>query len=682
MASGEASGEVATGAPDMNAMGTAAINISDDGLTQDAESASVTVEVAEGGVISENLISGVKLTSDANEAGGISVTGGDVTIGGEEDFFDVTTHFTGEDLSFNTVVDLDEVEGYDWSSNSSGGAGISVKGGTVTLDNVYALDTGLSRYTLSLGGGTTVVKDSYFESVGADAQWSDMPWFTAQLGNSRNVIACGTLVAYIYNTTAVSEGYGSWSTDTGGQSFTFYLYNGDSINWYGGYGTYADQGLTVFVYGSRFDSAEYGVFVTNTGELTIGSSEDALTAQDEGFLENLQGEELEEDTPSEIIGARNAVVFHVVDTMHQANPDTGVKDSAVSTTWQTLPQLTVTNSTLSTVGATNDPVQKYPVLQQAWMDHLTGSTIVFRGASADCYLTNVELESSNGILIQSVVDLDESTIQILDDVATEDIHGSCVYSVDNNWTGNISNEDYQRPMNLDFVNTTLTGAIYTKGLDDWNALFADYADVSYVVDETTGWYVNADDPTDTCESYKAVDPTAIYGWLCPFTEYNAVRGTYLTLDETSVWNVTDESLLMGLTTAPGAVINGTVTVDGVVVDVTAGGSWTGEIVVTPAEGAASGEAAAPAAGGTDEASYQEYLKDFVASCEDIQSSGAADEFIALIDAGDYSTFPVEMLFDATWFGEAAMTYDQFVAAGGVATVADHPSNGAMLDGTG
>jgi hypothetical protein len=89
-----------------------------------------------------------------------------------------------------------------------------------------------------------------------------------------------------------------------------------------------------------------------------------------------------------------------------------------------------------------------------------------------------------------------------------------------------------------------------------------------------------------------------------------------------------------------------------------------------------------AAGGTDEASYQAYLKDFVASCEDIQSSGAADEFIALIDAGNYTDFPVEMLFDATWFGEAAMTYDQFVAAGGVATVADHPSNGAMLDGTG
>ncbi len=89
-----------------------------------------------------------------------------------------------------------------------------------------------------------------------------------------------------------------------------------------------------------------------------------------------------------------------------------------------------------------------------------------------------------------------------------------------------------------------------------------------------------------------------------------------------------------------------------------------------------------AAGGTDEAAYQAYLIAFVESCEDIQSSGAADEFIALIEAGDYVTFPAEMLFDATWFGEAAMSYDEFVAAGGVYTIGDHASNGAMLDGTG
>ena len=96
-----------------------------------------------------------------------------------------------------------------------------------------------------------------------------------------------------------------------------------------------------------------------------------------------------------------------------------------------------------------------------------------------------------------------------------------------------------------------------------------------------------------------------------------------------------------------------------------------------AENGASAEA-----GGTDEAAYQAYLIEFVNSCEDIQTSGAASEFIALIEAGDYVSFPVEMLFDATWFGEAALTYDAFVAAGGNIAVADHPSNGAMLDGTG
>ena len=106
----------------------------------------------------------------------------------------------------------------------------------------------------------------------------------------------------------------------------------------------------------------------------------------------------------------------------------------------------------------------------------------------------------------------------------------------------------------------------------------------------------------------------------------------------------------------------------------------------PAEGGESeGESAAeeaPAEGGTSEADYQAYLKAFVASCEDIQTSGNAEEFNAAIDAGNYVDFPVEMLFDATWFGEAAMTLDEFVAAGGVYEIGDHVSNGAMLDGTG
>ena len=58
---------------------------------------------------------------------------------------------------------------------------------------------------------------------------------------------------------------------------------------------------------------------------------------------------------------------------------------------------------------------------------------------------------------------------------------------------------------------------------------------------------------------------------------------YLTLKGGAVWNVTGESYLAKLTVED-AVVNGMVTVDGAAVDVSAGGSWEGDIVVSPARG--------------------------------------------------------------------------------------------------
>ena len=70
-----------------------------------------------------------------------------------------------------------------------------------------------------------------------------------------------------------------------------------------------------------------------------------------------------------------------------------------------------------------------------------------------------------------------------------------------------------------------------------------------------------------------------------------------------------------------------------------------------------------AAGGTDEASYKAYLKEFVSAVPAARDN--LDEFIAAIDAGTYDAFPADMMFNAQWWGYAAMTYDEFVAAGGV-----------------
>ncbi len=79
--------------------------------------------------------------------------------------------------------------------------------------------------------------------------------------------------------------------------------------------------------------------------------------------------------------------------------------------------------------------------------------------------------------------------------------------------------------------------------------------------------------------------------------------------------------------------------------------------------------AAPAAGAgytADEAGYKAYLKDWVAANPAVQAN--IDEFNAAIDAGAYADFPLEMCFTDQWFGFAALTLDEFVAAGGAAEI--------------
>jgi len=83
----------------------------------------------------------------------------------------------------------------------------------------------------------------------------------------------------------------------------------------------------------------------------------------------------------------------------------------------------------------------------------------------------------------------------------------------------------------------------------------------------------------------------------------------------------------------------------------------------PASGEASGEAGSYSA---DEAGYKAYLKDWVAANPAVQAN--IDEFNAAIEAGAYNEFPLEMCFTDQWFGFAALTLDQFVAAGGVAEI--------------
>lgn len=100
----------------------------------------------------------------------------------------------------------------------------------------------------------------------------------------------------------------------------------------------------------------------------------------------------------------------------------------------------------------------------------------------------------------------------------------------------------------------------------------------------------------------------------------------------------------------------------------ASGEPTGEPGDIPAGSSQANEAHGGTAGATSEADYKAYLKAWLAyenSVNTNMTDESVSEFEALIDAGNYTDFPADMLFSGMLVTGSAMTYDQFVAANGV-----------------
>jgi hypothetical protein len=130
---------------------------------------------------------------------------------------------------------------------------------------------------------------------------------------------------------------------------------------------------------------------------------------------------------------------------------------------------------------------------------------------------------------------------------------------------------------------------------------------------------------------------------------------YLTLENGAVWNVTGTSYLSRLTVDK-ATVNGAVTVDGAPVDVSSGGRWEGEIVVTPAEG-----------GEVTWADFQAWLLEILPDvCPFPEAVGPIIEATESWDDVDIEgAGPWGKIFGEDAFN--ASTFDEFVAAGGVGT---------------
>lgn len=85
-------------------------------------------------------------------------------------------------------------------------------------------------------------------------------------------------------------------------------------------------------------------------------------------------------------------------------------------------------------------------------------------------------------------------------------------------------------------------------------------------------------------------------------------------------------------------------------------------------------------GDTSEEAYKAYLKEFVRAIPAFNEETIGN-LEAGIDAGEYDAPPSNMIFSDQFFGHAAMSYDEFVAAGGEYTIPEFDPDLKADDGS-
>lgn len=509
-----------------------------------------------------------------------------------------------EDAAYSVYIEGDSLD--DEAGGRRGPTQVSVSGGAALLvDNAYIYSEGLEGLAISNNGtagkgSTLVVRDSLLATRGY------VPAFAGQsenlpndpllvTGADRTNLSGGESVTYYYDSVVTVDGWASLSTDgASGDGVDLVAVNTFASALLGGYGTYADGNCRDYLYGTALEGAEIGVIIAGTGEVSLFDGDDGLPGG-AGYGVGRNGDidpyafadvSAEKIGGSVIAGGRNALMMHVAGTYTEGRSGYFyAKDSALVTDRALLSdEDTEFSINASWYGRELSPnIQKY-------LELVEGDDILLKSVNAEILLDNVTMESYNGVLIHSVLNNDTSTPAT--PAGTNPV-GTVVRLSNMDVTGDIADDDYERVMHITLDNTMLNGAITSGTCADWNAL---WLGAGYVEDYTIGLASNtfgSEEPLDAFAHNIAVAEDGSY----EVTEYGDDQGTELTLENGAVWNVTGDSGLTKLTVEASCAVNGVVTVDGVVVDTSRGGSWEGSIRVVVSETEiASGEAFATPSG--------------------------------------------------------------------------------------
>ena len=337
------------------------------------------------------------------------------------------------------------------------------------------------------------------------------------------------------------------STDMG--SVKFYAYNSDAAAQRGGYGTYADTSCSNRFYGCTLQGAEIGAIISNNGSVRLYSG----AAADENMFEGLSLAGLTKDDialtdrRSTVIGGRNCFQLHAPEESKGATRNQIGVVEAFDTDF-------ITSEALHAQADLVDWYADYGPALGEYVEFVSGADFLVKSHIADIHLTRCTAHSYSGVLLMTAVNSDSMGVYAL---KSHDMtgKGTVLTLTDCDISGDIRAYDYQRSCKAVLENTVWNGAFVTWDKAEWDAAWSD----ACAKDAKCYWLLDEDTFNTGTESVAS-----------------------LTVDADSVWNVAGVSDMDILEVVPGGVVNGIVYVDGVITDVSSGGSWTGEIAVTPA----------------------------------------------------------------------------------------------------
>ena len=531
-----ASGEASMSMNTSEEPGVVAFYVDADGLTETTDDGVLVF----GGEVTDEYADGILMEITDHAVSGFTVSGGEYAIR-------------------NSVI----TKSPSAPAEESDGVGhiACVSDGLLTIDNCTFVSNGKGgmsgNYTVRcMSSGTMVVSRSRIVNTGSAG---DPYGYTAEIGEpksnaallvsgyARANMSMGGTSTYYYGSVVETEGWAAMSTDSASSGFVFYSYDSSAYALHGGYGTYADSNCVNWFYASHLQSAETGGILMNNAEIHMNNG----SAADEAALAYLPADyELSDrygDGRCTVAAGRNDFMIH--------SPD--MFGTGAGTDWASILDLEdtdfYTSEELDAEANLIDWQTYYGPAIGEYIDYIKGANILVKSTTADIDLKNVTAESYSGVLLMTALNSDSMSKY---GKATDDMAGRFVTMTitDSDLSGDVVHADYQRSTAVELVGSTWSGAYVTLDKAAWDALWSDTAKA----DENCGWILD--------ETYNDGSDSV----------------STMSVDAASVWNVIGESSLDELTVEAGGTVNGIVTVDGQPVDVSAGGHWAGDILVSPA----------------------------------------------------------------------------------------------------